>query len=209
MRKYIVQFMLVLTLLFISGCSSNDNAESSEKEPEVATSNPIVTITMEDLSTIEIELYPEIAPNTVANFISLINDNFYDGLTFHRIIKDFMIQGGDPLGTGIGGADYHIKGEFNANKFVNSLSHEKGVISMARSSEFNSASSQFFIMVADNDSLDGQYASFGKVIKGLEVVEAISLVETDANDKPIKPQVIKDMSVNLNGYKLVEVQKLD
>ena len=135
--------------------------------------NPIVTITMEDGSVMKAELYPEIAPNTVNNFLSLVNKGFYDGLIFHRVIKGFMIQGGDPNGNGTGGSSQRIKGEFSANGVQNDLKHTRGVLSMARSSAMDSASSQFFIMHADAPHLDGQYAAFGKVISGMEVVDAI------------------------------------
>ena len=157
--------------------------------------NPIVTITMENGSVIKAELYPEIAPESVNNFISLINKKFYDGLTFHRVIYGFMIQGGCPLGTGTGGPGYHIKGEFTANGFVNNLKHERGVLSMARAMHPDSAGSQFFIMVKTSPHLDGQYASFGKIIEGLDVADKIVSVPTDYNDKPLEAQKIKAISV--------------
>ena len=169
--------------------------------------NPIVTIEMENGGVIKAELYPEIAPNTVANFVSLVQKGFYDGLIFHRVIPGFMIQGGDPTGTGMGGPGYRIAGEFAANGFDNLLSHERGVISMARSSDPNSAGSQFFIMHADYPALDGQYAAFGKVTEGIEVVDAIATTPTGAQDRPVADQVIKAVAVDTHGA-TYEVQKL-
>lgn len=162
--------------------------------------NPQVTITMEDGGKIVLELYPDKAPNTVNNFLSLAGSGFYDGLTFHRIISGFMIQGGDPNGTGTGGPGYTIKGEFSLNGFFgNDIKHARGVISMARAMSPNSAGSQFFIMHANASYLDGQYAAFGKVIEGMEAVDAIASVATDFNDKPRKPQVIKSMTIETFG----------
>lgn len=162
--------------------------------------NPNVTITMEDGGEIVLELYPDKAPNTVNNFISLASSGFYDGLTFHRVISGFMIQGGDPNGTGTGGPGYTIKGEFSLNGFKsNDIKHARGVISMARAMAPNSAGSQFFIMHANASYLDGQYAAFGRVIRGMDVVDAIAAVPTDFNDKPKKPQVIKSMKVETFG----------
>ena len=152
-------------------------------------------ITMENGGAIELELYPHIAPITVENFVSLAESGFYDGLIFHRVISGFMIQGGDPLGNGMGGSDKNIKGEFAANGVANSLSHKRGVISMARSQNFNSASSQFFIMHADGEFLDGQYAAFGKVTSGIETVDAIAEVPTDRNDRPYEEQKIKTIEI--------------
>lgn len=161
--------------------------------------NPITTINMENGKSITIELYPEIAPNTVNNFISLIKKEFYDGLSFHRVISGFMIQGGCPKGTGTGGPGHRIKGEFLSNDFKNDLKHKEGVISMARSSEPNSAGSQFFIMHKDAQHLDGNYAGFGKVIEGMDEFDRIATVEKDRNDKPIIPEIIKDITVNCFG----------
>ncbi len=162
--------------------------------------NPNVTITMEDGGEIVLELYPDKAPNTVNNFISLASSGFYDGITFHRVISGFMIQGGDPNGTGTGGPGYTIKGEFSLNGFKsNDIKHARGVISMARAMAPNSAGSQFFIMHANASYLDGQYAAFGRVIRGMDVVDAIAAVPTDFNDKPKKPQVIKSMKVETFG----------
>ena len=162
-------------------------------------SNPIVTITMASGDVIKAELYPEVAPNTVNNFISLINKKFYDGIIFHRVIPGFMIQGGCPDGTGMGGPGYSIKGEFSRNGFKNELKHTRGVLSMARTMMPNSAGSQFFIMVADAPHLDDQYASFGKIIEGMEVADEIVNTKTDYNDKPYEDQVIKTMEVETFG----------
>ena len=158
--------------------------------------NPIVTFEMEDGGVIKAELYPEIAPNTVNNFLSLVNRGFYDGLIFHRVIPGFMIQGGDPEGTGMGGPGYRIKGEFKHNGFSkNNLKHTRGVLSMARAMNPNSAGSQFFIMHEDAPHLDGQYAAFGKVVEGMDVVDEIASVKTDYNDKPLEPQVMKKVTI--------------
>lgn len=162
-------------------------------------SNPIVTIEMENGKLIKAELYPGIAPNTVNNFLSLASKGYYDGLTFHRVIYGFMIQGGCPDGTGMGGPGYHIKGEFEYNGFKNDLKHTAGVLSMARSMMPDSAGSQFFIMHRDAPHLDGQYAAFGKVIEGMDVVEEIAGCDTDFSDKPLDPQVIKAMTVETFG----------
>ena len=167
-------------------------------------SNPIVTIEMENGDVIKAELYPEIAPNTVNNFISLVKKGFYDGVIFHRVIPGFMIQGGDPLGKGIGGPGYTIKGEFTANRFKNDLRHERCVLSMARTMAPNSAGSQFFIMHEDSPHLDGQYAAFGKVIEGIEAVDRIAAVRTDYNDKPRTPQVMKKVTVETFGVEYPE-----
>ena len=158
-------------------------------------SNPVVTFEMENGKQMKAELYPEIAPNTVYNFISLIRKHFYDGLIFHRVIRDFMIQGGDPKGIGIGGPGYSIKGEFASNGFANPLLHSRGVLSMARSGHPDSAGSQFFIMHQDAPHLDGQYAAFGKLIEGFDVLDEIAGVRTDYNDRPRVPQVMKTVTV--------------
>ena len=154
-----------------------------------------VRITMNNGKEIEAELYPEIAPITVENFVNLINQHFYDGLIFHRVIKGFMIQGGDPTGTGMGGSDNKIKGEFLANGVINELKHERGVLSMARSMDPDSASSQFFIMHQDAPHLDGQYAAFGEVISGMDVVDEIANTQTDYRDKPLTDQRIKTIKI--------------
>ena len=161
--------------------------------------NPIVTFTMENGSVIKAELYPEIAPNTVANFVHLVESGFYDGLIFHRVIPGFMIQGGDPTGTGMGGPGYTIKGEFSGNGFKNDLKHTRGVLSMARSMMPNSAGSQFFIMHADAPHLDGQYAAFGKVIEGLDAVDAIASTQTGRADRPVNDQRMAKVTVETFG----------
>ncbi|MCI6888421.1 MAG: peptidylprolyl isomerase [Lachnospiraceae bacterium] len=169
--------------------------------------NPEITITMEDGGVIRAELYPEIAPNTVKNFISLAEKGFYDGLIFHRVIAGFMIQGGCPKGIGTGGPGYSIKGEFAQNGFRNDLKHTAGVLSMARSMMPNSAGSQFFIMHKDAPHLDGAYAAFGKVTEGMDVVNAIAEVRTDYNDRPLKEQKIKSMTVDTFGEEYDEPEK--
>ena len=170
--------------------------------------NPIVTFTMENGDVIKAELYPEIAPISVNNFISLIQKNFYDGLIFHRVIKGFMIQGGDPEGTGMGGPDYSIRGEFAQNGFPNALKHTEGVLSMARSMHPDSAGSQFFIMHKTSPHLDGAYAAFGKVIEGIENVNKIAETATDYNDRPLEDQRIKTVTVDTFGVEYPEPEKL-
>ena len=162
-------------------------------------SNPIVTIEMENGGVIKAELYPDVAPQSVRNFVSLINKGFYDGLIFHRVISGFMIQGGDPQGTGMGGPGYHIYGEFRQNGFDNRLKHTRGVLSMARAMAPNSAGSQFFLMHEDAPHLDGGYAAFGKVIEGMDVVDAIAATRTGVNDRPLTPQVMKKVTVDTFG----------
>lgn len=169
--------------------------------------NPIVTFTMENGDIIKAELYPEIAPNTVNNFISLINKNFYDGLIFHRVIRGFMIQGGDPEGSGMGGPGYSIRGEFSQNGVENSLKHEEGVLSMARSMHPDSAGSQFFIMHKNSPHLDGAYAAFGKVIEGMDVVNKIAETPTDYMDRPKKAQVMSKVTVETFGVEYKEPEK--
>ena len=169
--------------------------------------NPIVTFEMADGKVFKAELYPEIAPNTVNNFISLINKNFYDGIIFHRIIKGFMIQGGDPTGTGMGGPGYGINGEFAQNGFKNDLKHTEGVLSMARAYDPNSAGSQFFVMHKTSPHLDGGYAAFGKVIEGMDVVNEIAEVVTDYSDRPWEDQVMKHVSVETFGVEYPEPVK--
>ena len=170
--------------------------------------NPTFKITMENGAVMEGELYPEIAPQSVYNFIDLANHNFYDGLIFHRVIPGFMIQGGCPDGTGMGGPGYCIKGEFFYNGVKNELKHKRGVLSMARAQSPNSAGSQFFVMHADARHLDGQYAAFGKVTVGLEVVDAIAGVKTNANDRPLEDQVIASITVDTHGETYPEPNKL-
>ena len=169
--------------------------------------NPIVTFTMENGDVIKAELYPDIAPISVNNFISLINKNFYDGLIFHRVIRGFMIQGGDPEGTGMGGPGYSIKGEFAANGIENNLKHTEGVLSMARSMMPNSAGSQFFIMHKNSPHLDGAYAAFGKIIEGMDVVNKIAETDTDFRDKPITDQKMKKVTVETFGTEYPEPEK--
>ena len=169
--------------------------------------NPIVTITMENGDVIKAELYPDIAPNTVNNFISLVKKGFYNGLNFHRIINGFMIQGGCPEGTGMGGPNYSIKGEFSQNGFKNDLKHTEGVLSMARSMRPDSAGSQFFIMHKAAPHLDGAYAAFGKVIEGMDVVNKIAETETDFRDRPLDDQQIKSMTVETFGVDYPEPEK--
>ena len=170
-------------------------------------SNPIVTIEMENGDVIKAELYPEVAPNTVNNFISLINKGFYDGVIFHRVIPGFMIQGGDPQGTGTGGPGYSIRGEFTSNRFLNELKHTRGVLSMARTMDPNSAGSQFFIMHEDAPHLDGQYAAFGKVIEGMEAVDRIAAARTNYHDKPRINQTMKKVTVETFGVDYPEPVK--
>ena len=170
-------------------------------------SNPVVTFEMENGDVIKAELYPEIAPNTVNNFISLVSKGFYDGLIFHRVIPGFMIQGGDPNGTGMGGPGYCIRGEFTSNRFKNDLKHERGVLSMARTMAPNSAGSQFFIMHENSPHLDGQYASFGKVFEGIEAVDRIASTPTGRQDRPLSEQKIKRATVETFG-ETYQVKKL-
>ena len=223
MRKRIIGTLLIIAIasMALIGCSASNKADtnaqsnsnnkeiylSKETEKKTSDKNPVATIEMDDGKIIKLELYPEIAPNTVRNFISLANSKFYDGLIFHRVISGFMIQGGDPEGTGMGGPDYSIYGEFTNNEFENTLLHTKGVISMARSRDNNSAGSQFFIMHGDSPDLDGNYAAFGKVIEGMDVVDSIAQVETDNKDKPKKDMKIKSISVDTFGVNYNEPVK--
>ena len=170
--------------------------------------NPIVTITMQDGSVMKAELFPKTAPNTVNNFISLVKKGFYDGLTFHRVIRGFMIQGGDPAGNGTGGPGYCIRGEFVQNGYANGLSHEPGVLSMARAMDPDSAGSQFFIMHGTASYLDGQYAAFGKLTEGLDVVDKITSVRTNRMDAPLEKQVIASMTVETFGVDYPEPETI-
>ena len=170
--------------------------------------NPVVTFVMENGDTFKAELYPDIAPQSVNNFVSLVSKGFYNGLIFHRIIPGFMIQGGDPEGTGMGGPGYSIKGEFASNGFKNDLKHTKGVLSMARSMMPNSAGSQFFIMHETSPHLDGEYAAFGKIIEGQDVVDAIATVDTDYSDRPKTPQIMKTVTVETFGVDYPEPDKM-
>ena len=169
--------------------------------------NPVVTITMENGDVMKAELYPEVAPNTVNNFISLVKKGYYDGLIFHRVIRGFMIQGGCPQGTGMGGPGYSIKGEFSQNGVKNDLKHTRGVLSMARSMMPNSAGSQFFIMHKDAPHLDGAYAAFGKITEGMNIVDKIANERTDYSDRPLKEQKIKSMTVDTFGVEYPEPEK--
>ncbi|MEK4630411.1 MAG: peptidylprolyl isomerase [Solibacillus sp.] len=199
-------FMLIIMALAVVLTACNNDSSKQDAEPQnldyasEVKENPIVTITMENDEQIVMELEPKVAPNTVANFISLIEEGFYNGLIFHRVIPGFMVQGGDPDGTGMGGPDYTIKGEFSSNDFENTLAHERGVVSMARTNEPDSAGSQFFIMVEETTDLDGKYAAFGKVIEGMDVVDAIVGAERDGNNKPIEDQKMKKVEVDTKGF---------
>ncbi|SHG07274.1 peptidylprolyl isomerase [Ornithinibacillus halophilus] len=192
--KFLVVFLL--SIIVLAACGSD-----SEK------GDPTVTITMENGGEIVVELYPDVAPNTVNNFVSLAEDGYYDGLIFHRVIPGFMVQGGDPDGNGTGGPGYSIAGEFTSNGFENNLLHERGVISMARSGHPDSAGSQFFIMVEESPHLDGEYAAFGKVIEGMDVVDEIVSSERDGADKPLEDQVMKSVKVDKNGHDFPEPEK--
>ncbi len=181
---------------------TDENTNNNENEENNVSNNPIATITMKNGGIIVVELYPDVAPNTVNNFISLANSGFYDGKIFHRVIPGFMIQGSDPDGTGMGGPDYSIKGEFALNNFVNNLKHTRGVISMARSNPYDSAGSQFFIMVDTATHLDGSYAAFGKVTEGMDVVDEIVNTESDAyTNRPYDDQIMASVRVETNGIK--------
>jgi peptidyl-prolyl cis-trans isomerase B (cyclophilin B) len=209
-NNYILLMMMLFAIsAILIGC--NEGAENSNsndidtKETDLAYAedvkeNPIATITMDSGKEIKIELMPSIAPNTVLNFISLAQDGYYDGAIFHRVIPGFMIQGGDPTGTGRGGPGYTIDGEFTSNGFDNNLAHERGVISMARATDPNSAGSQFFIMVENSPHLDKNYASFGKVIEGIEVADEIVEVERDSANKPLQEQKIKSVTIDTKGF---------
>ena len=171
--------------------------------------NPIVTFEMENGKTFKAELYPDKAPNTVNNFLSLVNKGYYNGLIFHRVIAGFMIQGGDPNGTGTGGPGYHIKGEFAGNGFTqNDIAHVRGVLSMARAQHPDSAGSQFFVMHADADYLDGQYAAFGKVIEGMEIVNTVATTKTNRQDRPVVDQIMMKVTVDTFGVEYPEPQKM-
>lgn len=200
----------LIMLIFLTSCgtTSNDQANHVNQKEDTPMANPIVTITMENDEQIVIELYPDVAPNTVNNFISLVEKGYYDGLIFHRVIPSFMIQGGDPDGQGTGGPGYTIKGEFTSNGFENNLEHDRGVISMARAQHPDSAGSQFFIMVEKSPHLDGEYAAFGKVIEGMEVADAIVSSERDAMDKPLEDQRMKKVEVDTKGHEYPEPETM-
>ena len=206
-KSLFLTFILIMLVAVLTACgnseSKNDESSGQATNEEYAsqvTENPIVTITMENDEKIVIELEPKTAPNTVANFISLVKARYYDGLIFHRVIPGFMVQGGDPDGTGMGGPDYSIKGEFSSNGFENSMTHERGVLSMARTEQPDSAGSQFFIMVEEAKHLDGDYAAFGKVIEGMDIVDKIATVERDGSDKPLEDQKMKKVEVDTKGF---------
>ncbi|MEG0013992.1 MAG: peptidylprolyl isomerase [Cellulosilyticaceae bacterium] len=207
--KWISVLLLGITVL-ATGCSNASAGQESEFVAEISSKDvPIATIEIEGMGTIQAELYPAIAPNTVNNFIHLANNGYYDGLTFHRVIKDFMIQGGDPNGTGTGGPGYAIAGEFKNNGYEdNNLAHTPGVLSMARSQAPDSAGSQFFIMTGDSPHLDGDYAAFGKVVGGIEVANEINVLRTDRNDKPEQMVIIKSIVVDTKGIEYPEPEKL-
>lgn len=201
-------------LISLVGCTNN-NTSSQKNDEEIETTVestgelPIATIKIKDFGTIKAELYPDKAPNTVNNFISLANSGFYDGLIFHRVIKGFMNQGGDPDGVGTGGPGYSIKGEFSNNGYTNNdLKHTVGVLSMARANDPDSAGSQFFIMAEEASYLDGDYAAFGKVIEGMDVVNDINSVQTNSNDKPLKDVVIESITVDTKGIDYKEPEKI-
>lgn len=200
LKKYLpISAILLATAGLMIGCSSKEDT----------TNHPIATINIKDYGTVIAELYPEQAPNTVNNFIELSEKGFYNNLTFHRVIDDFVIQGGDPSGDGTGGPGYSIKGEFASNGFNdNTISHTDGVLSMARSMDNDSAGSQFFIVTGDAKYLDGQYAGFGKVVEGMDIVEQIEKLETDTSDKPTKDVVIDSITIDSNGYKAKKVEKI-
>ena len=211
MKKRLYQCIALLLPLLLVGCGK----KAAPEEDTMNAQNPIATITMEDGGVIKLELYPEIAPNTVKNFIHLANSGFYDGVIFHRVIEGFMIQGGDPDGRGTGGPGYRIKGEFSNNNHKNDLSHERGVISMARqgnpyfpASAYNTAGSQFFIMHADSDFLNGDYAAFGKVIEGMDVVDRIATTETDGSDRPLETQTMQNVRVDTFGVDYGEPDRI-
>lgn len=215
-RRPLAAVFLILLLLATACGAKNNNANPGAASPsdppsgiDPNASHPIVTIEMDSGKTIKAELYPEVAPNTVNNFISLIKKGFYDGTIFHRVIPDFMIQGGDPDGNGTGGPGYSIPGEFTSNGFTNNLKHTRGILSMARTMDPDSAGSQFFIMVADSPNLNGQYASFGQVIEGMNVVDSIVNLERDANDRPTKPPVMKKVTVDTLGVDYPEPKKTE
>jgi len=222
--KYkLILFISIGLLFLLAACGqeeeeeqTDETAEQAEEEtneqtnyPEDVEENPVVTITMENDEQITAELYPEIAPNTVANFVSLVEDGFYDGLIFHRVIPGFMIQGGDPEGNGTGNPGYGIPGEFSSNGFENDLEHERGILSMARSQDPDSAGSQFFLMTELSPHLDGDYAAFGEVTEGMEVADEIVSVERDDMDKPLEDQQMKEVTVDTKGYDYPEPEVAD
>lgn len=205
LKNLILIIMVSSSILIIGGCSKK--IEITNKPLDPPKELPIATINIKDYGTIKAELYPHLAPNTVNNFIELANNEFYNGLIIHRVVKDFVIQGGDPEGSGIGGPGYSIKGEFEENRFRNDLKHEKGVLSMARSQQPDSAGSQFFIVTKDSPNLDKKYAAFGKVISGIEIVDDINSVEVDKKDKPKEKIEIESISVDTRGIEYNKSEK--
>lgn len=210
LKKSLILIAMLILSISVFGCSkapstdsnskkdnTNQNSGDSSYKSKYSGKKPIVTIEMEDGGVIRAELYPDVAPKTVDNFVSLVQSGFYNGLIFHRVIPNFMIQGGDPKGNGTGGSNDNIPGEFKSNGFNNELKHTRGVLSMARSQDPNSASSQFFIMVKDTAQLDGDYAAFGKVTQGIEEVDKIVNVKRDQNDKPLEPQKMKKVTIEI------------
>ena len=206
-------FIFSALLLVLAGCGQ-DEGQNDELEfggigiPNEETSHPVATIELDNGKKIVLELYPEVAPNTVNNFISLANSGFYDGTIFHRVIPNFMIQGGDPEGTGSGGPGYSIKGEFTSNGVKNHLLHTRGVISMARGNDLDSAGSQFFIVQAHSKHLDNIYAGFGKVTEGMDVVDEIANLETGKKDRPVNPPVMTKVTVDTLGVDYPEPEKI-
>lgn len=208
MEVDIVVFSQIIVLLvgaLIFSCCGGGLVFAAEQEAK----NPLVIMDLGELGTMEIELFPRVAPNTVHNFISLIQQGYYDGVIFHRVIPGFMIQGGDPTGTGTGGPGYSIKGEFTQNGFPNKLGHDRGVLSMARTNVPDSAGSQFFVMVEKSPHLDGAYAAFGQVVKGLNVADKIVQTDRDRMDKPLQDQTIVKMSVETFGVEYPEPEKIE
>lgn len=202
-KKKSIFLITFIIMLLIAGCSKSpgvsesNNKGTDDYKSQYMGKKPVVSIQMEDGAVIKAELYPDIAPKTVDNFVGLVQKGFYDGLIFHRVIPEFIIQGGDPTGTGTGGPGYAIPGEFKNNGFNNDLRHSRGVLSMARSQDPNSAGSQFFIMVKDSPHLDGEYAAFGKVIEGMDEVDKIVNIKRDKNDKHLTDQRIKKVTVEI------------
>jgi peptidyl-prolyl cis-trans isomerase B (cyclophilin B) len=212
MKKYLSMVLLLATMIVLTACGTSDSdnqtasviptneVETDLRYADDVTENPIATLIMENGDIMKIELMPKTAPNSVLNFIHLAKQGYYDGLIFHRVIPGFMIQGGDPTGTGSGGPGYTIDGEFTANGVENNLLHERGVISMARSNEYNSAGSQFFIMVENYPSLDNLYAAFGKVIEGIEAADKIVATDRNSSDRPLEEQKIKQITIDTKGF---------
>ncbi|HEY4599739.1 MAG TPA: peptidylprolyl isomerase [Cerasibacillus sp.] len=208
MKRLIFMFIgLFFVFTVLTACGGGAKEKDVQADSEFNGDNPVATITMEDGGKIVMELYPEVASNTVHNFISLVENKFYDGLIFHRVIPGFMIQGGDPNGNGTGGPGYAIEGEFSSNGFENELEHVRGVVSMARSTHPDSAGSQFFIMTDNATHLDGEYAAFGKVIDGMDVVDQIVQAERDEMDKPFEDQKIKTITIDKKGNTFPEPKK--